>query len=417
MDRNLNPRVAVARMLAGVLGRGLPLDETPLSRLRGRDRGFARALAATTLRRLGQIDAIVATFLEHPPKDAALMDLLRLGACQSIFMGTPPHAAVSTTVDLAAKPSQKKLLNAVLRRIAAEGPGLALAQDPARLNTPDWLWDSWTAAYGEDTCRLIAAQHLDEPPLDLTLKKGRWALADTLSGTWLATGSLRLAARGPISQLPGYAAGNWWVQDAAAALPATLLGDVDGLTVIDLCAAPGGKTAQLAAAGARVTAVDRAPKRVRRLKENLSRLALKATVVEADATRWLPPEQASAVLVDAPCSATGTIRRHPDIARLKTPAEVKTLTEVQDRLLTQALDMVKPGGVIVYCACSLEPDEGPARISKMLGQGAPVERMPISAGEVGGLDQLLTAEGDLRTLPFHMEGGMDGFYAARLKRL
>ena len=417
MDRNLNPRVAAARMLTGVLGRGLPMDDAPLARLRGRDRAFARALAATTLRRLGQIDAIVESFLEHPPKDGALMNLLRLGACQLIFMGTPPHAAVSTTVDLAAKPSQKKLLNAVLRRVAAEGPGLVLAQDPARLNTPDWLWDSWCAAYGEDTCRLIAAQHLEEPPLDLTVKKGRRERAEDLGGTWLATGSLRLAAGGPVSRLPGFAQGDWWVQDAAAALPAKLLGDVGGLSVIDLCAAPGGKTAQLADAGARVTAVDRAPKRLRRLEENLGRLALEADIVEADATRWLPPEQADAVLVDAPCSATGTIRRHPDIPWLKSPAEMKALTELQDRLLTQALDMVKPGGVIVYCACSLEPEEGPDRISRLLGSGAPVERVAIGAGEVGGLDRLLTPQGDLRTLPFHMDGGMDGFYAARLRRL
>lgn len=415
MDRN--PRAAAARILEGVLGRGLPMDEIPLARLDGRDRAFARALAVTTLRRLGQIDAIVTSFLEHPPRDAALMDMLRLGACQLLFLGTPPHAAVSATVDLAAKRSQKRLLNAVLRRIVRQGPGLAEAQDPARLNTPDWLWDSWRAAYGEDTCRLIAAQHLEVPPLDLTVKEGRQALADDLGGTWLATGSLRLAARGPVSRLPGYTDGDWWVQDAAAALPAKLLRDVGGRRVIDLCAAPGGKTAQLAAAGARVTAVDRAPKRLRRLEENLRRLDLEATIVEADAARWLPPEPADAVLLDVPCSATGAIRRHPDIARLKTPAEVKALAEVQDRLLIQALAMVKPGGVIVYCACSLEPEEGPDRISKLLGSGAPVERMPVSADEVGGLDRLLTAQGDLRTLPCHMEGGMDGFYAARLKRL
>ena len=418
MEHNLNPRLAAARILAGVLGRGLPMDDAPLARIHGRDRAFARALALTTLRRLGQIDAIVTAFLEHPPKDPALMDLLRLGACQLLFLGTPPHAAVSATVDLAAKHTQKKLLNAVLRRIAAEGPGLVLAQDPARLNTPDWLWDSWAAAYGEDACREIAAQHLDEPPLDLTVRHGRGALADNLSGTWLATGSLRLAdARGPVSRLPGYGEGDWWVQDAAAALPAKLLGDVAGRRVIDLCAAPGGKTAQLAAAGARVTAVDRAPKRLRRLEENLRRLALEAAIVEADATRWLPPEQASAVLLDAPCSATGAIRRHPDIPRLKTPADVDALAELQDRLLSRALAMVKPGGVIVYCACSLQPEEGPDRISELIGSGAPVERMPVGAGEVGGLDRLLTAQGDLRTLPFHMDGGMDGFYAARLKRL
>lgn len=417
MDRALDPRAAAARVLAGVLGRRLPMDEAPLAGLDGRDRAFARALAATTLRRLGQIDAIVTAFLEHPPGDAALMDLLRLGACQLLFLSTPPHAAVSATVDLAAKRSGKRLLNAVLRRISVEGPGLAGAQDPARLNTPDWLWDSWRAAYGEDSCRLIAAQHLEEPPLDLTVKEGRDTLAEELGGAWLATGSLRLAARGPVFRLPGYGEGDWWVQDAAAALPANLLGDVGGRPVIDLCAAPGGKTAQLAAAGARVTAVDRAPKRLRRLEENLRRLALEAAVVEADAVRWLPPGQAYAVLLDAPCSATGTIRRHPDIPRLKTADELEALTGLQDRLLDQALDMVDAGGLIVYCACSLEPEEGPDRISRLLGSGAPVERVPVQAGEVGGLDRLLTAEGDLRTLPCHLDGGMDGIYAARLRRL
>ncbi len=311
------------------------------------------------------------------------------------------------------------LVNAVLRRLAQGGLALRDAQDAARLNTPDWLWESWSAAYGEATCRRIAEAHLAEPPLDVSVKgdAGHWAAA--LGATRLATGSLRLHPHGPIPALPGFADGAWWVQDAAAALPARLLGPVAGKSVLDLCAAPGGKTAQLAAAGARVIAVDRAQGRVARLRANLDRLGLAVETVIADVVTWRPAEPADALLLDVPCSATGTLRRHPDAAWLRTEEDVKALGPLQQALLEAAVAMVKPGGLIVYCACSLQPEEGPRRIDALIGAGAPVARQPVAANEVGGLAELITETGDLRTLPFHLEkeGGMDGFFASRLRRL
>ncbi|MCH7866044.1 MAG: MFS transporter [Proteobacteria bacterium] len=426
---NSPPRMVALDLLSAVLRRKRRLDEAAwdhpaLAGLDGRDRAFVRVLTATTLRRLGQIDACIDLALEKPlPRKASgVHDLLRLGICQLIFLDTPAHAAVATAVDMAQDRgfgAHKKLVNAVLRRIGREGPKMAETQDAARLNTPDWLWDSWAAAYGEATCRRIAEAHLSEAPLDITVKKDAAGWAAKLDAQILPTGSLRRRAGGAIDGLPGFKEGAWWVQDAAAALPAKLLGDVSGKHVIDLCAAPGGKTAQLALKGARVTAIDRSEKRLARLGENLQRLGLEAERITADAATWRPAEPADAVLLDAPCSATGTIRRHPDVARLKTPDDVSRLTAVQDRLLAAAVEMVRPGGVLVYCSCSLQPVEGVDRIESLIGTGAPVTRIPVTPDDVGGLADVVSADGDLRSLPCHMDGesGMDGFYAARLKRL
>jgi 16S rRNA (cytosine967-C5)-methyltransferase len=416
-------------LIAAVLRRRQPLDEaieadSGLPLLAPSDRAFARLLAATVLRRLGQLDALIDACLERPlpNKAAPARDLLRLGLAQLLFLGTPPHAAVHDTVGLAAGrrvPGQKGLVNAVLRRLAREGPARVAVQDAARLNTPDWLWGRWVATYGEATARAIAAAHLDAPPLDITVKDdpADWALR--LDGRVLPTGSVRRPAAGIVSQLPGYADGQWWVQDAAAALPACLFGEVAGKTIIDLCAAPGGKTAQLAAMGATVIAVDRSRPRLERLEENLRRLDLAAATVEADASRWAPAAPADGVLVDAPCTATGTLRRHPDVARLKTAGDIERLVALQDRLIDAATNMLKPGGILIYCACSLEPEEGPARVAALLAAGARFERLPIRAAEIGGLAECLTPAGELRTLPSHLAatGGLDGFYAARLKSL
>ncbi len=417
-------RAAALDLLQAVLRRRQPLDEALarqplLGKLEARDRAFARLLTATALRRLGEIDQALSPMLAKPlpAKAAAVMDALRLGACQILFLGTPPHAAVGETVELVAGAralaGYKGLVNAVLRRIERERP----ATDPAR-NTPAWLAERWGRAYGEATARAIAAAHLAEAPLDLSVKSDAEAWAAKLGAEILPTGTLRLRdAAGAVEALPGFAEGAWWVQDAAAALPARLLGRP--ARAIDLCAAPGGKTASLAAAGAAVTAVDRSPARLKRLGANLARLGLAAELVEADAASWRPAEPAEAVLLDAPCSATGTIRRHPDLPWLKAPADIKKLAAVQDRLLDNALAMTRPGGVLVYATCSLEPEEGPERIAALLARGAPAARLPIEPSEVGGLAALLTPEGDLRSLPCHLAeaGGMDGFYACRLRRL
>ena len=418
--------------LNAVLRRKQPLDRAILGHpdfagLDGRDRAFTRLLTATTLRRLGQLDALIDLALEKPlpAKAGEVRNILRLGLCQLLFLETPPHAAVDTAVELAQARGHgpnKALINAILRRFGREGTGIVKTQDAARLNTPDWLWDAWIKAYGEPTCRRIAEAHLSEAPLDITVKADATLWAEKLDALILPMGSLRRPPGGMVTDLPGFEEGAWWVQDAAAALPVLLLGDIREKHVIDLCAAPGGKTAQLARLGARVTAVDRSDKRLGLLRENIGRLGLAAELVAADATTWRPAEPADAVLVDVPCSATGTIRRHPDVARLKNPDDVAKLTDVQDRLLAAALDMVRPGGLVVYCSCSLQPQEGPARIEAFLGSGRPpglaLERVPVRANELGGLEELLSPEGDLRSLPCHLvdQGGMDGFYAARLKR-
>ncbi len=413
-------------LLEAVLRRDRPLDDAipdhpGFAGLQVRDRAFARLLTATTLRRLGQIDAVIDAALERPlpRKTQGVRDILRLGTVQLLFLDTPPHAAVATAVDLAQERRHgphKKLVNAVLRRLGREGQALAKAQDAARLNTPDWLWEAWVKAYGEPTCRRIAEAHLSEAPLDITVKEDAAGWAKKLDARILPTGSLRRPPGGTVTDHPGFGEGAWWVQDAAAALPVNLLGDPKGRSVIDLCAAPGGKTAQLANRGAVVTAVDRSEKRLARLSENLGRLGLTAELIAADAVTWRPSQLAEMVLVDAPCSATGTIRRHPDVARLKKPDDVAKLAGVQDRLLTAALEMTAPGGTVVYCSCSLQPQEGPERIEALIGAGAAVTREPVKPGEVGGMEDLISADGDLRTLPCHLpeQGGMDGFYAARL---
>ncbi|MBT3358182.1 MAG: 16S rRNA (cytosine(967)-C(5))-methyltransferase RsmB [Rhodospirillales bacterium] len=426
----LASRYVALELLAAVSARGQPFDEamdshTGFTRLSGRDRGFVHNLCATTLRRLGQIDALIAACVERPLANKAdaeiAKNILRLGICQLVFLKTPPHAAVDTSVQLARKRRASAfagLINAVLRRVGREGEEMLGAQDAAQLNTPGWLWESWSETYGTQTCRAIAEAHLGEPPLDLTLKGEKENWAEQLDAKELPGGSLRMWPRGPITELPGFGEGAWWVQDAAAAYPARLLGDVAGKNIVDLCAAPGGKTAQLAAMGANVTAIDRAAGRLKRLQSNMARLGLKVKTETADGTLWRPGQPVDAVLLDAPCSATGTLRRHPDVAQLKSTANVADLALLQARLLEAAWGMVKPGGLIVYCACSLQPEEGPQLIERALASGAPIERIPISAHSTGAPVECINTEGDLRCLPSHMAelGGMDGFFAARLRR-
>lgn len=396
-----------------------------------RDRGLARMLAATVLRRRGGIEALLANFLEKPlgEKHADVQRLLMLGAAQMLYLDTPAHAAINLAVAEARRnPSTlrfDKLVNAVLRRVSLEGRTLLADIDVTRLAVPDWMWARWCAAYGEPDTRRIIEASLAEAPLDLSVKNradaGLWA--DKLGGEVLANGSVRLPAGGRIEDRDGFAEGAWWVQDAAAALPARLLGtDLAGRSVADLCAAPGGKTAELAATGANVTAVDVSANRMARVQANLSRLGLTADLVTADVTEWAPERTFDAVLLDAPCTATGTIRRHPDILHLKRSTDLEKLAELQRRLLSSAARHVAPGGVLVYCTCSLEPEEGPAQVEAFLAGHPEFARQPIAPGEAGVSAECLTAAGDLRTLPFHSpagdsgDRGMDGFYAARLLR-
>lgn len=422
-------RAVALGLLGSVLHRRRPLEEAlagepALAELAPRDRAFARLLVASVLRRTPQLDALIGRALREPLRDDAwvVQDILRLGAVQLLFLKTPAHAGVGETVALAEAGNLRRfkgLINAVLRRFDREGAAWVEAQDAARINTPDWLWRSWSDAYGAERCRAIADMHLRAPPLDLTPRREQTELAEELGARVLPTGSWRLAEAAPVAGLPGYDKGAWWVQDAGAALPVRLLGDVAGRTVIDLCAAPGGKTAQLAAGGASTIAVDRSRTRMARLGENLERLGLGAERVVEDAAHWRPDEPAWAVLLDAPCSSTGTIRRHPDIQRLKRQADIRRLTEIQDRLLAAALDMLRPGGTLVYCVCSLQAQEGEQRIAALLAGGAPAELVPIEAGELAGQEAFITPLGELRTLPCHWAewGGIDSFYAARLRRL
>lgn len=431
------PRAVALRLVTGVLREARPLSDLldarhgddGLARLDERDRALARMIALTTLRRLGQIDAALKRVYPKgvPARAGALREILRLAGAQILFLDVPAHAAVDTAVRLAAADRRARhyraLVNAGLRRLAERAEDILAGQDAPRLDTPRWLWAGWVAAYGEARARAIAAAHLVEPALDLTVAADPAGWAERLGGLLLPTGSVRLVHRGRVEALAGYDAGAWWVQDTAASLPARLLGDVAGRDVIDLCAAPGGKTAQFAAAGARVTAVERSAPRARRLADNLRRLGLAAGIVVADACEWAPGEPADAVLLDAPCTATGTLRRHPDAAWLKKPADRAALVALQAGLLRHAVGMVRPGGLLVYCTCSLEPEEGEAQIAALLAAGAPVARAAVRAEEIGGLAVAVTEAGDMRTLPDMLPhadphlAGMDGFFAARLRRL
>jgi 16S rRNA (cytosine967-C5)-methyltransferase len=429
--RRASPAAPSARHVAldlvgAVLRRRRPLDDaieehTLLPELSPRDRAFARLLVATVLRRLGQIDALIADCLNTPlaPRAAIIHDILRLGIAQLLFLRTPPHAAVATSVDLAHYRgflTHKGLVNAVLRRLSIEGAERLQRQDAPRLNTPQWLWQSWSRAYGEERAHAIAGAHMKEAPLDLTLRDEDETWCEKLQATRLPTGSLRRPAGGSVTSLPGYAEGAWWIQDAAASLPVRLFNGVAGREVVELCAAPGGKTAQLASAGARVVAIDRSTRRLDRLVANLNRLGLPVSAITADAMTWRPERPVDAVLLDAPCTATGAIRRHPDVPHLKQPEDVARLSVVQENLLRAAVDMLRPGGTLVYCTCSLEPEEGPQRVEALLRSGAPVERRPVTASEIGAAPDWMSASGDLRTLPCHLPeyDGIDGFYAARL---
>lgn len=408
------------------LKRRVPLDDVmeELSRaenLSARDEALARAIAIVTFRRLGTLGRALSERLNKPPKDERLMHLLAIGAAQILFLDVPDHAAVDSAVELAQ--GDPKLhhaggfINAVLRRVAREREQILDENDPW-LDTPTWLEERWIAQYGETLATKIAEAHRSLASVDLTVKSEPEAWAERLGGVLLPTGSIRLKERTAIRDLPGFEDGEWWVQDAAAALPARLLQAKPGERIADLCAAPGGKTAQLAAAGAEVLAVDRSAKRLQRLEENLARLHLKAETRALDAEK-LDAEPFDAILLDAPCSATGTIRRHPDVAWTKSEEDIRKLSGLQSRLLDKAANLLKPGGRLVYCTCSLEAEEGERQAEAFLARQPEFTRKPVTPDEIGGLSECITPQGDLRTLPSqlaladHDRSGLDGFFVAR----
>ena len=377
-----------------------------------RDRAAAHRLAAAVLRRMGTLDAVLEPFLRKEPPEP-VRNILRIGAAGLLLLDTPGHAAVATAVTLAKRKGLTPfsgLINAVLRKVATAGPGALEDLDSARLDTPAWLWTAWG-----QSARAIATAHQTEAPLDVTLKPG---ISVPEGGELLPTGSVRFPAGTRVSDIPGFEAGDMWVQDAAAALPAQLLAAQPGEKIADLCASPGGKTAQLVASGAAVTAIERDPARIERLTANLKRWGLHAEVINEDATIWRPWGLFDAVLLDAPCSATGTIRRHPDVARVKRHREVETVSQAQDTLLEAAVAMLRPGGRLIYAVCSLQPEEGAPRIEAAIARGG-VRLDPFRPEELAALPEALTKEGFLRTHPglWRERGGMDGFFAARLIRL
>ncbi|MDQ4135825.1 MAG: 16S rRNA (cytosine(967)-C(5))-methyltransferase RsmB [Pseudomonadota bacterium] len=423
----LEARRLAWQAVADTWRRRMPLDDILDELARGadlepRDEALARAIAIVTFRRLGTLRHAIRSRLDRGlPKERELLALLLIGGAQILFLDVPDHAAVDTAVELARGDPRLRhaagLVNALLRRLGRERDAILDEGDPWR-DTPDWLKVRWIAAYGHEAARAIAEAHRSSASVDLTIREDPAAWSERLDGVLLPTGSVRLRGRTAIRDLPGFAEGVWWVQDAAAALPARLLKPQSGERIADLCAAPGGKTAQLAAAGASVLAVDRSAKRLQRVEENLARLGLTAETRALDALE-LEAGPFDAVLLDAPCLATGTIRRHPDVPWSKAKEDIPRLANLQARLLDKAAALLKPAGRLVYCTCSLEPEEGERQAEAFLQRHPGFARVPVEAAEIGGLAEAVTPAGDLRTLPSHLRleeterSGVDGFFAAR----
>ena len=423
-------RTAALAVLSGILGQKKMLDtvlekEPAFTSLEQRDRAFVRMLVATTLRRKGQLDDLLARALNkgEEPRPDTLRWIIYLGMTQILFMDVADYAAVDTSVALVEMQNlsgKKGFVNAILRRMTSDGKAWLAAQDEAALNVPDWLYRQWIGDYGFVRAKDIALACLTEASLDITVKdageRDRWAR--DLATSILPTGTLRRPAGGNVTALPGFADGAWWVQDASSALPAKIMGDVAGKTVLDLCAAPGGKAMQLAAAGANVVALDRSASRMATLDANFKRAGLSQrirTVID-DGAAWRPKEKFSHILLDAPCTATGTIRRHPDLLALKSEKDQTGLMSIQARLLANAAELLAPGGLLIYCTCSLQKAEGEAQVSALLASRPDLRRMPVRKEELGNIDGIINGDGDIRVLPYHLkeQGGMDGFYISRM---
>jgi 16S rRNA (cytosine967-C5)-methyltransferase len=437
----LAARQAAAALLVAVLDHRQGLDRLTEAEsapkawtlLDPRDRGLALAIVKTALRHHRSVGSCLDALMERPlPPDARMARaILHVAAVQILHLRVPPSAAVNLAVEaMRADPQARRfagLANAVLRRLARHG-GTDTGSMP--LEAPDWLIAALSADYGEDTARAMLDAQRHEAPLDLSVRSdpGHWAA--TLGGMVLPTGTVRIAhGSTPIPELPGFDEGAWWVQDAAAALPVRLLGPVKGLRVADICAAPGGKTAQLALAGAHVTAIDISQQRLARLSRNLARLGLEADILAADARTHSPAEPYDAVLLDAPCSSTGTLRRHPDVAWTKTPDDIANLVRVQRQLLDAAFAIVRPGGQVVFANCSLLQAEGERLIANWLADNRHASIDRVEPGRDGPVAAFATADGAVRTTPLSLKvtspdtgeadpamSGMDGFFAARIIR-
>lgn len=406
-------RTGALRLLAGVRD-GLSLSDQAgaLKALPPADQARAGRLAGAVLRHQSRADAVIAAYVSRKPSPQ-VADILRLAVVEVLELDGAAHGVVDAAVTLTRGLGQKGqaasgMVNAVLRKVAAYQGWADLPPQPM----PAWLREPVAAAFGEDSALAIEAAHQAGAPLDLTPRPG----AVVEGALALPTGSLRIHGPVQVSALPGFAQGDWWVQDAAAALPVRLLDPRAGERIADLCAAPGGKTLQLAAGGARVTAVDISPARLRRVAENLRRCGLTADLVAADALDWRPDGPLDAILLDAPCSATGTIRRHPDLPFLRDGSGIPALIQLQARLIDHALSLLPPGGRMVYAVCSLLPDEGEAQVAAALSRhpGLAVETPDLP----GVAPDWITPEGGLRTRPDYWtdQGGMDGFFMARLRK-
>tara|TARA_B100000029_G_scaffold504468_1_gene583360 strand:- start:5565 stop:6896 length:1332 start_codon:yes stop_codon:yes gene_type:complete len=435
-NSGLMSREVSLEILTSVLEKEIPLDSAitnskKITKLSTRDRSFSRLLVTTVLRRLGQIDAAIDESLRRKltKNQSVVRNSMRLGIAQLVFLRTAPHAAINSSVQLVKnnrRSGMAGLVNAVLHKINIDGSlALQKSSEAEQLNTPCWLQKSWEKAYGTIITKAIMSSHLDEPPLDFTIAQHKTAKewAKRLNGILLDTGSVRRYSGGLVKELDGYDEGAWWVQDTAASIPAKLFGNLKGQTAIDLCAAPGGKTAQLAAAGAKVVAVDISEDRLELLKDNLDRLNLNATIINSDVLDLGSNRLYDCILLDAPCTATGTIRRHPDINWLKKRNDLKSAMNTQSDLIRAAISMLAPGGRLIYSVCSLQPEEGPAQIEKIINDFKGIMRLPVTKDEIAGIKNqdpsILNTKGDIQTLPCHFNeiGGVDGFFISRLVKL
>ncbi|CAN3991426.1 RsmB/NOP family class I SAM-dependent RNA methyltransferase [Methylocystis bryophila] len=431
----LPARLAAAHVICDVVQGGHRLDEcfTPfavpnrLAGLDARDVALARSIATVALRRLGVIRRALSLLLEKGlPRQATRLEwALIAAAAQILFLDAADHAAVDLAVRAVRLEPKTAgfagLVNGVLRNLARRRDEFLALAESGEFDAPPWLAQRWRRTYGEAETKRIVQMQMREPPLDLTTKSQPAFWAERLGGVVLPTGSVRLSTRQPIVELEGFADGEWWVQDAAAALPARLLDVKPDERVLDMCAAPGGKTAQLASTGARVTALDRSAERLKLLAANLDRLKLHADIAVADATGY-SAQPFDAILIDAPCTATGTIRRHPDVAWTKKPSDIETLAVLQAKMFDRAAAVTRPGGRIVYCVCSLEPEEGETQVAAFLRRNPDFRREPVDLAALGAPSEFANRDGDLRTTPQMLPNedsrlaGVDGFFAARLFR-